>query len=96
MLSLMIDTKEGRDVATADVEGAYLHADMEDFVILKLAGEAVDIMCQVNPKYKKFVVVNLPGNGALFPFDLTVCHAQVIRSQFKTHVDQSTGEQLVP
>jgi hypothetical protein len=57
MLSLMIDAKEGRDVATADVEGAYLHADMEDFVILKLAGEAVDIMCQVNPKYKKFVVV---------------------------------------
>jgi len=30
---------------------------MEDFVILKLVGEAVDIMCQVNPKYKKFVVV---------------------------------------
>ena len=57
MLSLMIDAKEGRDVATADVKGAYLHADMEDFVILKLVGEAVDIMCQVNPKYKKFVVV---------------------------------------
>ena len=33
MLSLMIDVKEGRDVAAADVEGAYLHADMEDFVI---------------------------------------------------------------
>jgi len=48
----MIDAKEGRDV-----EGAYLHADMEDFVIFKLVGEAVDIMCQVNPKYKKFVVV---------------------------------------
>jgi len=57
MLSLMIDAKEGRDVATADLEGPYLHADMEDFVILKLVGEAVDIMCQVNPKYKKFVVV---------------------------------------
>ena len=52
MLSLMIDAKEGRDV-----EGAYLHADMEDFVIFKLVGEAVDIMCQVNPKYNKFVVV---------------------------------------
>jgi len=57
MLSLMIDAKEGRDVATADVEGAYLHAGMEDFVILKLVSEAVNIMCQVNPKYKKFVVV---------------------------------------
>ena len=33
MISLMIDAKERRDVATADVEGAYLHADMEDFVL---------------------------------------------------------------
>jgi hypothetical protein len=41
----------------ANVEGAYLHADMEDFVLLKLAGEAVNIMCQVNPKYEKFVVI---------------------------------------
>jgi len=57
MLSLMIDAKEGRDVGTADVKGAYLHADIKDFVILKLVGEAVDIMCQVNPKYKKFFVV---------------------------------------
>jgi hypothetical protein len=56
MISLMIDaTKERRDVATADVEGAYLHADMEDFVFLKLVGKAVDIMCQVNPKYEKFL-----------------------------------------
>ena len=57
MISLMIDAKERRDVATADVEGAYLHADMEDFVLLKLVGEAVDIMCQVNPKYENFVVI---------------------------------------
>jgi hypothetical protein len=53
----MIDAKERRDVATADVEGAYLHADMKDFVLLKLVGEAVDIMCQVNPKYENFVVI---------------------------------------
>jgi hypothetical protein len=45
MISLMIDAKEHCDVATADVKGAYLHADMEDFVLLKLVGEAVDIMC---------------------------------------------------
>jgi hypothetical protein len=57
IISLMIDAKERRDVATADLEGAYLHADMEDFVLLKLAGEAVNIMCQVNPKYEKFVVI---------------------------------------
>jgi hypothetical protein len=57
MISLMIDAMERRDVATADVEGAYLHADMEDFVLLKLVGEAVYIMCQVNPKYENYVVI---------------------------------------
>jgi hypothetical protein len=49
MISLMIDAKERRDVATADVEGAYLHADMEDFVLLNLVGKVVNIICQVNP-----------------------------------------------
>jgi hypothetical protein len=53
----MIDAKERRDVATADVEGAYLHTDLEDFFLLKLVGKVDDIMCQVNPKYKKFVVI---------------------------------------
>jgi len=57
MLSIIIDAYEKRDVTTADVEGAYLHADMEDFVLLKMVGEAVDIMCDVNPKYAPFVVV---------------------------------------
>jgi hypothetical protein len=65
MISLMIDPKERRDVAMADVEGAYLHADMEDFVLLKLVGKAVDIMCQVNPKYEKFVVIE-NGKMALY------------------------------
>jgi hypothetical protein len=33
MLSLMIDSLEGRDVATANITGAYLHADMDEFVL---------------------------------------------------------------
>jgi hypothetical protein len=57
LMSLMIDALEKMDVATADVEGAYLHADMVDYVIMKMVGEAADIMCKVNPKYKVFVVV---------------------------------------
>ena len=57
MLSLMIDAKEGRDVATADVAGAYLHAIMDDFVIVKLTGKTIDIMCDVNPDLRKLVVI---------------------------------------
>jgi hypothetical protein len=57
MLSLIVDVFEGRDVATADVVGAYLLADMDDFVLLKLTGDAVDIMCKANDKYEKFVTI---------------------------------------
>ena len=39
---------EGREVATADVPSAYLHADMDDFTVLKLTGEMVGIFCHMN------------------------------------------------
>ena len=55
MCTLVIDAKERRDVASADVVCAYLSADMKDFVLLKLTGEAVDIMCSVDPIYQDFV-----------------------------------------
>jgi len=57
MLSLIIDAFEGRDVATADVVGAYLLADMDEYVLLKLTGDAVDIMCKVDNKYEAFVTI---------------------------------------
>ena len=57
ILSLIIDGHEGRDVATADVAGAYLHGIMDDFVVVKLFGEEVDIMQKVDPKYKEFMIM---------------------------------------
>lgn len=57
MLSLMIDATEGRDVATADVVGAYLHAEMDDYTLLKMEGTSVDIMCDVCKEYEKFVCI---------------------------------------
>jgi hypothetical protein len=57
MLSLIIDMYERRDVATADVVGAYLNADMDDFTLLKLQGDIVDVMCEVNAKYAEFVAI---------------------------------------
>ena len=56
MMSLIIDAMEARDVAIADVKGAYLLADMKGFVLLKMSGESVDILCKVNSKYRQFVV----------------------------------------
>ena len=55
LLTLMIDAFERRDVATADVAGAYLNADMDDYVLMRLVGEDVALMCDVNPSYKPYV-----------------------------------------
>ena len=54
---LMVDAKEGRDVATADIVGAYLMADMKDHVIVKLRGESVKILCKANKVYKQYVTI---------------------------------------
>jgi hypothetical protein len=55
--SLIIDVVEGQKVAIFDVPGAYLHAEMpsEKQLLMTLRGEFVDIMCQVNPDYEKYV-----------------------------------------
>jgi hypothetical protein len=55
--SLVIDAHEKRAVSIFDVPGAYLNADMPEdkFVLLKLEGAFVDIMCEVNPVYLKDV-----------------------------------------
>ena len=57
LCTLVVDAHEDRYVATADVKGAYLHAEIDDYVILKLDGEVVDVFCKLNPRYKDFVVI---------------------------------------
>ena len=50
MKNLVVDAYEGQDVAIFDAPGAYLNADITDekYVRIKLKGEFVDIMCNVN------------------------------------------------
>ena len=57
LITLMIDALEDRDVATADVPGAYLHADMDNFAIMHLTGQIIDIMCDANNDFKQHMVV---------------------------------------
>ena len=48
-----------------DVTGAYLNADMDDFVLIRLSGDNVDMMCNANPTYEQFVT-NENGRKTLF------------------------------
>ena len=53
MAALLIDVHKDRDVAIFDVLGAYLHADLPEgkFVLLKIEGQFIDIMCEVNREF---------------------------------------------
>ena len=65
-LTLMVDAHEKRDVAILDVPGAYLHATMKDFVILRLEGTIVEYMVEACPEiYKPFVEI-INGKKVLY------------------------------
>ena len=58
LLSLfIIFAYEKRATAVFDVPGAYLHADIPEgkFALLKITGQFVDIVCDVNPEFRKDV-----------------------------------------
>jgi len=56
MLSCTIDAKERRSVITADIPGAFMQADMDEVLFMKLEGPLAKLLTKVDPKkYEKFV-----------------------------------------
>jgi hypothetical protein len=56
MMLVMINACEHQEVVTTDLAGAYLHAFLEGFILLKMAGELVNTMCSIGEKYKELVM----------------------------------------
>ena len=56
MNSFAKQTSSARKIHTTDEQGAYLHAEIDDFVMIKLQGRIMDILSKMIPEYKKFVV----------------------------------------
>ena len=55
-LSSVIDAKEGREVVTCDIPGAFMHADMDELIHLKLEGPLAELLTRVDPKlYSKYM-----------------------------------------
>ena len=54
----LVNVYEGRDVATCDVPGAFLHPDLPPGkrLFLVLRGQIVDIICDFNPEYRQHVI----------------------------------------
>ena len=58
MLSSVIGAKERRDVAIVDIPGAFLQADTEDKIHMKLKGKMAELLVRIDPKlYRKHVQV---------------------------------------
>ena len=56
LLSCTIDAKEGRNVATVDIPGAFMQADMDEIVHLKMQGQMAELLVKLDPKlYRKHV-----------------------------------------
>ena len=59
LMLLCVDAAEGRDVAFCDVAGAYLKAMMKELVHMKLTGDVVDILCDLDSSYRPFVTIEM-------------------------------------
>jgi hypothetical protein len=56
MLSCTIDAMERRDVATVDIPGAFMQADMDETVHVKLEGTMAELFSRLDPTlYRKYV-----------------------------------------
>ena len=57
-ITLVIDTEEERDVATIDIQGAFLQTAAKPGNFIRFTGAMVDILCQLNPRlFKQYVVL---------------------------------------
>jgi hypothetical protein len=56
MLSATIDAMEERDVATVDIPGAFMQADIDEVIHVKFEGEIAEMLVRMDPKlYRKYV-----------------------------------------
>ena len=56
MLSCVIDALERRDTATVDIPGAFMQADMDEMVHMRLEGTMAELLVKLDPKmYRKYL-----------------------------------------
>ena len=71
MITATIDTKENRDIMTADVPNAFIQTKLpkingEDRIVMKITGALVNMLIQINPGLYKEYVVFERGNAVIY------------------------------
>ena len=69
LITAAIDAAEQRYVATCDITGAFLKADMDDFVLIVLHDKEIDALIQANKKYQSYIKV-LPNGKCIIYLEL--------------------------
>ena len=68
LLTAVIAAKNHRDVAVVDIPNTFIQTRVEheaDKVIIRVHGYLVDVLCRIDPNYKKFVTTNKKGEKQL-------------------------------
>jgi hypothetical protein len=78
ILSCMIDAKEDRDVATADIPGAFLQMEYnEGDTHIRIEGTMAELLAQVDPKlYRQYIITRPNGK--------TVLYAETLKAMYGT------------
>jgi hypothetical protein len=67
MITSAIDAHEGRVVVTLDIPRAFLHADLDEEVVMLLRGQLADLMVQVDPElYGPYLRKTAKGESILY------------------------------
>ena len=80
-MTAVIDAKERRDVATVDIPNAFCQTvitdeDAKHWIIVRLRGPVVDILCEIAPEvYLEYVTTNKKGKKTLLVQCMTRCTA---------------------
>ena len=77
-LSCMIDVKEGRDVATADIPGAFLQTEYnKGDTHVRIDGPMLELLTQIDPSlYRKYIHT--------YPNGKKVLHAEIKKAMYGT------------
>jgi hypothetical protein len=67
MITSAIEAHEGRKVVTMDIPGAFLHADLDEEVVMLLRGQLADLMVQDDPElYGPYLIKSAKGESILY------------------------------
>jgi len=66
LISATLDALEQQDVATVDIPGAFMQADMVGIVHMKLEGKIADLLAELEPDLYRKYMIKMNGKSVLY------------------------------